>query len=285
MGKKGDIWVTSKETKDDPSSNLIIFRLSIFVLVLKHCHFIIFPLPQTIDFEKIDEEFSEFMQHDSKVSLLQAVTDPDTFLTPDSSIKRLLNSHLYDVSRLLSRRYYLPRKDPLTKKWFSDVFEKWWSSFPNLDKFESEGLKLPDRNRTPSIKSYSRSRVHSWFGACLDRRWMQCAKEKKYRQEKPLRLTSSRWPLCPCTYRYDSDGFFEKAPFFCSGKKCTVPFSKKKGRTTSVFLCTEFRVLTFLTSYRGNCDLFNLHEFSLSGRVAFILFFIVVIFCKVIFVE
>ena len=110
------------------------------------------------------------MQHDSKVSLLQAVTDPETFLTPDSSIKRLLNSHLYDVSRLLSRRYYLPRKDPLTKKWFSDVFEKWWANFTNLDKFESEGLKLPDRNRTPSIKSYSRSRVHSWFGACLDRR-------------------------------------------------------------------------------------------------------------------
>ena len=98
------------------------------------------------------------------------MTDPDTFLTPDSSIKRLLNSHLYDVSRLLSRRYYLPRKDPLTKKWFSDVFEKWWANFPNLDKFESEGLKLPDRNRTPSIKSYARSRVHSWFGACLDRR-------------------------------------------------------------------------------------------------------------------
>ena len=144
---------------------VLVFLTSMLFLLL----FFHFP-PQTIDFEKIDEEFSEFMQHDSKVSLLQAVTDPDTFLTPDSSIKRLLNSHLYDVSRLLSRRYYLPRKDPLTKKWFSDVFEKWWSSFPNLDKFESEGLKLPDRNRTPSIKSYSRSRVHSWFGACLDRR-------------------------------------------------------------------------------------------------------------------
>ena len=62
------------------------------------------------------------------------------------------------------------RKDPITKRWFSDIFEKWWRTFPNLERFESEGLKIPDRKKFPSIKSYTRSRVHTWFGACLDRR-------------------------------------------------------------------------------------------------------------------
>ena len=222
------------------------------------------------------------MQHDSKVSLLQAVTDPDTFLTPDSSIKRLLNSHLYDVSRLLSRRYYLPRKDPLTKKWFSDVFEKWWSSFPNLDKFESEGLKLPDRNRTPSIKSYSRSRVHSWFGACLDRRWMQCVKGKN-RQEKPLRLTSSRWPLCPCTYRYVSDGFSLKSLFFAREWNALFRFQKNDLHRSFCVQNSEFYL--FKPHIEGTAISSTYTSFHSVVALHSFFFIIVVIFCKVISVD
>ena len=121
--------------------------------------------------QAMDEKTLEvLLTQNSKAEILRSVTDPDCLREKDSSIVKLLNSHLYDVAK--GGANFCPircRKDPRCRFFFRTLFEGWWNAFPNFQDLSTRGLKIEQNNSSlKPLKSYIRTRMQANFGWAIE---------------------------------------------------------------------------------------------------------------------